>query len=52
MEKTWEVKEEELRQEIAQKIGEKIDALMPPIDEVELAIYESLSWAAEVALGK
>lgn len=51
MEKTWEVKEKELRGEIAQLIEYQVENMMPPVDEVELAVYEALTWAAGIARG-
>lgn len=51
MEKTWEYREEELRGEIAQLIEYQIELMMPPVDEVELAVYEALNWAAGIARG-
>jgi hypothetical protein len=51
MEKTWEIREQELRGEIAQVIELAIEGLMPPVDEVEEAVYHSLTWAAGVARG-
>ena len=51
MEKTWEVKEKEIREGIAQAIEDQIENMMPPVDEVELAAYHALTWAAGVARG-
>ena len=52
MEKTWEVREKELRGEIAQLIEYQIERMMPPVDEVEEAVYHALNWAADVARGE
>ena len=52
MEKTWQVREQEIRQEIALKITNAIEEMMPPVDDVELAIYNALNWATEIALGE
>jgi len=52
MDKTWEVKEKEIRDEIAQRIEDRIEAMMPPITDLEEAVYHSLGWAAEVARGR
>jgi len=41
-----------LREEIARQIEDQIDGLMPPVDEVEIAVYHALTWAAQVARGK
>lgn len=51
MEKTWEYREQELRGQIAQVIELAIEGIMPPTDEVEEAVYHSLTWAAGVARG-
>ena len=40
-----------LREEIARIIEDQIDLLMPPVDEIEVAVYHALTWAAEVARG-
>jgi len=52
MEKTWAIREQEIREEIAQEIEDAIDAAMPPIDDAEYAAYNSLIWAAKTARGK
>jgi hypothetical protein len=41
-----------LREEIAQQIEDGIESIFPPMDEVESAVYEALSWAAKVARGE
>jgi len=51
MEKTLEVHLQELREQIATRIEEEIGKNMPPIDEVEHAIYETAMWCAGVARG-
>jgi hypothetical protein len=51
MEKTWEVKEKEIREGIAQAIEDQIENMMPPVDEVDIAVYHTLTWAAGVARG-
>jgi hypothetical protein len=52
MEKTWAIREQEIREEIAQEIEDAIDAAIPPIDDAEYAAYNSLIWAAKTARGK
>ena len=52
MEKTWEVREEELREEIAQRIEHEIEMMMPPVDDIEFAIYNAMHWVLEVVRGK
>lgn len=42
----------QLREDIAQKIDDQIDMLMPPVDNEEIAIYNALTWAAKVARGQ
>lgn len=51
MEKTWEVKEKEIRGQIAQVIELAIEGIAPPTDEVEEAVCQALSWAAGIARG-
>lgn len=51
MEKTLEVHLQELREQIATQIEDEIDKSMPPIDDVEHAIYETAMWCAAVARG-
>jgi len=41
-----------LREEIARQIEDQIDGLMPPVDEIEIAVYHALTWAAQVARGE
>ena len=41
-----------LREEIAQQIERGVEPLFPPMDSVELAVYEALTWAAKVARGE
>jgi Tfp pilus assembly PilM family ATPase len=52
MEKTWKVREEELREEIAKRIEHEIEMMMPPVDDVELSAYNTATWCVEVARGK
>jgi hypothetical protein len=52
MEKTWEIREKEIREEIAYIISSQVEAMMPPVDEIEHAVYTALNWATDVALGK
>ena len=51
MEKTWEIREKELRGEIAQVIELAMESMLPPVDEVEEAIYKTAEWCAGVARG-
>jgi hypothetical protein len=45
MEKTWEIKEQELREEIAQKIEKWKES------STTTAVYDALQWAAAIARG-
>jgi hypothetical protein len=51
MEKTWEYREQELRGQIAQVIELAMEEMLPPVDEVDHAIFNALTWAAGVARG-
>jgi hypothetical protein len=51
MEKTLEVHLQELREQIATRIEEEIEQMMPPVDEVEFAIYNTAMHCAAVARG-
>ena len=51
MEKTWEIREKELREQIAAQIEGEIEMMMPPVDEVEFAIYNAATRCAEIARG-
>lgn len=52
MEKTLEVHLQELREQIAAQIEGEIEQMMPPVDEVEFAIYNTATHCAAVARGK
>jgi hypothetical protein len=41
-----------LREEIAQQIERGAEPLFPPVDEVEEAVIEALTWAAKTARGE
>jgi hypothetical protein len=51
MEKTWEIKEKEIREEIAQRIEGELDGMMPPVDEVEIAVYTAMTYVVDVVRG-
>lgn len=53
-EKTLEIHLKEQREEIANKIAQAIDDLvpMPPIDSVELAFFNGLSLALDIVKNK
>ena len=40
-----------IEQGIAQAIEDQIENMMPPVDEVDIAVYHTLTWAAGVARG-
>lgn len=52
MEKTWEIREKEIREEIAQRIEHEIEMMMPPVDSEEMASYTTAHWCAAVARGQ
>lgn len=52
MEKTLEIQLHDLRESIAQDIENQLEIMMPPVDSIEIAVYEALTWAAAVARGK
>jgi hypothetical protein len=52
MEKTLEVHLQELRERIATQIENELEQIMPPVDEVEFAIYNTATRCAEIARGK
>ena len=41
-----------LREEIAREIERGFEGLFPPVDEVEEAVIEALTWAAKTARGE
>jgi hypothetical protein len=51
MEKTWEIREKELRGEIAQVIELAMEEMLPPVDDIDHAVFQALIWAAGVARG-
>lgn len=51
MEKTWEYREQELREQIAFQIEDELEQMMPPVDEVEFAIFNTATRCAEIARG-
>lgn len=48
----YDVVRKSIGEVIAKEIEDEVDKMMPPVDEVELASYESLTWAASIARGK
>lgn len=51
IEKTVAIQLAELREEIAKTIEDKIEDMLPPIDDVDYAVHQALDWAAAVARG-
>jgi hypothetical protein len=51
MEKTWEIREQELRGEIAQVIELAMESMLPPVDDAELAAYKAAEWCVSVVRG-
>lgn len=39
------------RKQIAEKIEEAIDSMMPPVDKTDHIVYNTLMWAYKVASG-
>jgi hypothetical protein len=37
-----------VREGVAAKIEEELEKIMPPVDEVEFAIYNAMTWAAQL----
>lgn len=52
MEKTLEVHLQELREQIASQIEEELEQIIPPVDDVEFAIFNTATHCAAVARGK
>jgi hypothetical protein len=51
IEKTVAIQLAELREEIARTIEDKLEGMLPPIDDLDYAVYQALDWAAAVARG-
>lgn len=51
IEKTVAIQLSELREEIAKTIEDKIEDMLPPIDDIDYAVHQALDWAAAVARG-
>jgi hypothetical protein len=52
MEKTWEVKEKEIREEIAQRIEHELEKNLPPVDDVDYAVFTAMEWVLKVIRGQ
>ena len=51
MEKTWEIREKEIREEIAQSIEDAIDKTLPPVDDTEYAVHHAMTWVVNLIRG-
>ena len=52
IEKTVAIQLSELREEIAKTIEDKMESMLPPIDDIDYAVHQALDWAASVARGR
>ena len=51
MEKTWDYREKEIREEIAQRIEDELERMLPPVDDVEIAVYTAMTWVIDLIRG-
>jgi hypothetical protein len=51
MEKTWDYREKEIREEIAQRIEDELEGMLPPVDDVEIAVYTAMTWVIDLIRG-
>jgi hypothetical protein len=52
MEKTWEIKEKEIREEIAQRIEDELEGMLPPVDDTEYAVFNAVEWVVKIVRGE
>jgi len=52
MEKTWDYREKEIREEIAQRIEDELEAMLPPVDDTEYAVFTAMEWVLKVVRGQ
>jgi len=52
MEKTWEYREKEIREEIAQRIEDELEKILPPVDDTEYAVFNAMEWVLKVIRGE
>jgi hypothetical protein len=52
MEKTWEIREKEIREEIAQRIEGELEGMLPPVDDTEYAVFTAMEWVLKVVRGQ
>ena len=51
IEKTVAIQLLELREEIAKHIEDQMESMLPPVDNIDYAVFEALTWAVSVARG-
>jgi hypothetical protein len=52
MEKTWDYREKEIREEIAQRIEDELEKNLPPVDDVDYAVFAAMEWVLKVVRGQ
>jgi hypothetical protein len=52
MEKTWEIREKEIREEIAQRIQDELESMLPPVDDTDYAVFNAMEWVLKVVRGQ
>lgn len=52
MEKTWEIREKEVREEIAQRIEDELEKNLPPVDDLDYAVFTAMEWVLKVIRGQ
>lgn len=52
MEKTWEIREKEVREEIAQRIEVELESMLPPVDDTEYAVFNAMEWVIKLVRGE
>jgi hypothetical protein len=52
MEKTWAYRELELREEIAQRIQDELEGMLPPVDDTEFAVFTAMEWVIKLVRGE
>ena len=52
MEKTWEIREKEIREEIAQRIEHELEGMLPPVDDTEYAVFNAVEWVVKIIRGE
>lgn len=52
MEKTWAYRELEIREQIAQRIESELEEMLPPVDDIEYAIFAAVNHAVKIVRGE